>query len=94
MVLRGRLEILADCEEIDLCGAQSLDALSARYLSDDLPRLVASYQHRIAKAERRWPLVNGWRGRNRFIAEKLAKARFDVERTDRVFRAYKRPQGR
>ncbi len=76
---------------IDVTGWQGLDALSACYLQAELPGLIEAKEAGEAKASsdhpgRQWGADPNFRPPAYLIACKLAKARFDVERTYRVYR--------
>ena len=65
---------------------ESLTDLARRLI----PRLNKRCDRRLkeanVRAAARWPVVNNWVSESLFIAEKLAKARRDVELTYRVFK--------
>jgi len=74
----------------DIFDWQSLNALAKRFVPDRLVAWELAYERRVSRAERRWPTKNDWASNELFIAQKLAKARFDVEKTWGVFEAYVR----
>ena len=70
---------------------QSVDALARRFIPEKrIAEWEAGYQRRQQAAMAQWPSVNGWNRHKQFIAVKLAKARFDVQRTFAVFGATRR----
>ena len=76
---------------MELTNWQTLNSLAKHYISDRLPGMEQAYHERLAKADRRfpgcrWGSSENFRPPEYLIACKLAKARFDVERTFTVFR--------
>ena len=75
---------IAHHDLFDLCNWTSLDSLAQQYIPEDqLHENERAYKERIKRADVRWPEERpGWRSTNEnFFEYKLAKARFDVERT-------------
>jgi len=75
---------------MDLTNWQKLDHIAPQYIPDQLPGMELAYHERLAEADRlfpgvRWGSTENFRSNDHFIACKLAKARFDVERTFAVF---------
>lgn len=68
---------------LDVQSWASVESLARQYVSGRrLAEWKDGYTKRIAEADRQWPeLGPGFRPHEHFVAYKLAKARFDVERT-------------
>ena len=76
---------------MELTNWQALDFLARQYIQYRLPGMQLAYDERAAEADRQFPgfprgSTENFRSPEHFIAGKLAKARFDVERTFAVFR--------
>ena len=68
----------------DLLPLQSLDALTKSFVPDQDTKMRRDFERRMRAAKEHEPKVDG------FIFQKLAKARYDVERTWAIFEALQR----
>lgn len=78
----------------DLYNWTNLDDLTLRYLPHQTALFEADYQRRLHEADDLYPATrrgstDNWRSEGHFIARRIAKARFDVERTYAVWSSLK-----
>src|SRR5205085_1302285 len=71
----------------DIFNWQSLETLARRFAPDRVPTWEREYERRWTGAAKRY----GRTSHECFLAEKMAKARLDVQRTYAVFRAQLNP---
>lgn len=83
---------------LDVCGWAALDSLTQRYAGDRVAQFEGDHQRRLCDINVRYPPVDrphykNWTNSENWLARKIAKARFDVERTYAVWRAVSKEGG-
>ncbi len=73
----------------------SVASLAQTFVYEErLSEMERAYRRRLAWVDRKWPVVNEWRSQENFIGQRMAKARFDVERIWAVYREHCKCQKR
>ena len=79
------LEKIVHHDLMEMCQMTSLANLSQQFIPNQLQAMENEYRARVEPLDRECKLKN-WSDNENFVATKMAKARFDVERTYAVFK--------